>query len=139
MRQRTDDGGRSSFVYSIHNELPLGDVASFAPIPRKCYPYYMAQSAICNLQFAIKYKSCMSARKKRWVLHDLPRLDFLSPATDRRLPRPAVPAWPARPAEHGVSVDSDYKRGITTHSLKGMDVAARRAAAIAEGEPIAVW
>ncbi len=85
----------------------------------------------------------MSARKKRWVPHDPAPADFI--AAMRGYP-PLVAELlyqrglrDQRSAEAFLTVD--YKRDIhDPFLLKGMDAAARRvAAAIAEGEPIAVY
>jgi single-stranded-DNA-specific exonuclease len=85
----------------------------------------------------------MSARKKRWVLRDPAPADFI--AARRDLSALAATLLYQRGQRDQASIaaflSTDYKRGIhDPFLLKGMDAAARRvAAAIAEGEPIAVY
>jgi single-stranded-DNA-specific exonuclease len=85
----------------------------------------------------------MSARKKRWVLRDPAPAEFVASARDRS-PIVATLLY-QRELRDQRSVDaflsSDYRSGLHDPFLmKGMDAAARRiAAAIAEGEPIAVY
>src|SRR5438094_166387 len=85
----------------------------------------------------------MSARKKRWVLHDPAPADFLASLRDRA---PVVATLLYRrglrdQASVAEFLSHDYKSGLHDPFLmRGMDAAARRvAAAIAEGEPIAVY
>jgi len=85
----------------------------------------------------------MSARKKRWVLHDPAPADFVASLSDRS-PLAATLLYQRGLRDQpsiAAFLSTDYKRGIHDPFLmKGMDVAARRvAAAIAEGEPIAVY
>jgi single-stranded-DNA-specific exonuclease len=85
----------------------------------------------------------MSARKKRWVLRDPAPADFIA-ALPERSPLAATLLYQRGLRDQpsiAAFLSTDYKRGIhDPFLLKGMDVAARRvAAAIAEGEPIAVY
>jgi single-stranded-DNA-specific exonuclease len=85
----------------------------------------------------------MSARKKRWVLRDPAPADFIASLRDRS-PLAATLLYQRGLRDQpsiAAFLSTDYKRGIhDPFLLKGMDAAARRvAAAIAEGEPIAVY
>jgi single-stranded-DNA-specific exonuclease len=85
----------------------------------------------------------MSARKKRWLLKQPAPTDFVATMHDR-LPVVATLLYQRELRDQqGIAefLSTDYKRGIhDPFLLKGMDAAARRtAAAIAEGEPIAVY
>jgi single-stranded-DNA-specific exonuclease len=85
----------------------------------------------------------MSARKKRWVVRDPAPADFIAALRDRS-PLAATLLYQRGlrdQASIAAFLSTDYKRGIhDPFLLKGMDAAARRvAAAIAEGEPIAVY
>ncbi len=85
----------------------------------------------------------MSARKKRWVLHDPAPADFIASLRDRS-PLAATLLYQRGLRDQpsiAAFLSTDYKRGIhDPFLLKGMDAAARRVAvAIAEGEPIAVY
>ncbi|MEO7911772.1 MAG: single-stranded-DNA-specific exonuclease RecJ [Roseiflexaceae bacterium] len=85
----------------------------------------------------------MSARKKRWVMRDPAPAEFIdslpgqSPLAATLLYQRDLRDQPSIAA----FLSKDYKSGIhDPFLLKGMDAAARRvAAAIAEGEPIAVY
>jgi single-stranded-DNA-specific exonuclease len=85
----------------------------------------------------------MSARKKRWVIKDPAPTDFLT--SMRGLPAVVATLLYQRGLRDQPSIDAflslDYKSGLHDPFLmKGMDAAARRiAAAVAEGEPIAVY
>src|SRR5260221_5607901 len=123
-------------------------VCAFAPVPRKCYtPYYTSQITICNLQFIIcnlqSIRGCMSARKKRWVLRDPAPADFIASLHDQSPLAATLLYQRGLRDESSIAafLSTDYKRGMhDPFLLKGMDAAARRvAAAIAEGEPIAVY
>src|SRR2546423_1557569 len=85
----------------------------------------------------------MSARKKRWDLRPPAPPDFLAAMRDRS-PIVATLLYQRElrdPQEIAAFLSSDYKHGMhDPFLLKGMDAAARRvAAAIAEGQPIAVY
>ena len=85
----------------------------------------------------------MSARKKRWVLRDPAPADFIAAQRDHS-PLAATLLYQRGLRDQpsiAAFLSTDYKRGIhDPFLLKGMDTAARRvAAAIAEGEPIAVY
>ena len=85
----------------------------------------------------------MSARKKRWVLRDPAPADFIAALRDRS-PLAATLLYQRGLRDQpsiAAFLSTDYKHGIhDPFLLKGMDAAARRvAAAIAEGEPIAVY
>jgi single-stranded-DNA-specific exonuclease len=85
----------------------------------------------------------MSARKKRWDLRPPAPPDFLDAIPDRS-PIVATLLYQRElrePPAITAFLSSDYKSGMhDPFLLKGMDIAARRvAAAIAEGEPIAVY
>lgn len=85
----------------------------------------------------------MSARKKRWVLREPAPADFLASLRDRS-PLAATLLYQRGLRDRSsiaAFLSTDYKSGIhDPFLLKGMDAAARRvAAAIAEGEPIAVY
>jgi single-stranded-DNA-specific exonuclease len=85
----------------------------------------------------------MSARKKRWVLRDPAPAHFLATIPDRS-PLAATLLYQRGLRDQpsiAAFLSTDYKSGIhDPFLLKGMDAASRRvAAAIAEGEPIAVY
>jgi single-stranded-DNA-specific exonuclease len=85
----------------------------------------------------------MSARKKRWVLHDPAPADFITSLPDQS-PLAATLLYQRGLRDQpsiAAFLSADYKSGIHDPFLmKGMDAAARRvAAAITEGEPIAVY
>jgi single-stranded-DNA-specific exonuclease len=85
----------------------------------------------------------MSARKKRWVLRDPAPADFIALLHDRS-PLAATLLYQRGLRDQpsiAAFLSTDYKSGFhDPFLLKGMDAAARRvAAAIAEGEPIAVY
>ncbi len=85
----------------------------------------------------------MSARKKRWVLRDPAPADFIASLPDRSPLAATLLYQRGLRDESSIAafLSTDHKRGIhDPFLLKGMDAAARRvAAAIAEGEPIAVY
>src|SRR5690349_14488623 len=85
----------------------------------------------------------MSARKKRWVLRDPAPAEFIAALRDRS-PLAATLLYQRGLRDQpsiAAFLSADYKRGLhDPFLLKGMDAAARRvAAALAEGEPIAVY
>ena len=85
----------------------------------------------------------MSARKKRWVLRDPAPADFIT--SMRGAPPVVATLLYQRGLRDPRSVDAflspDYRSGLhDPFAMKGMEAAARRvAAAIAEGQPIAVY
>src|SRR5687768_7545349 len=85
----------------------------------------------------------MSARKKRWLLKEPAPAEFLASMRDR--PPVVATLLYQRELRDQPSITAflspDYKSGLHDPFLmKGMDTAARRvAAAVAEGEPIAVY
>ena len=85
----------------------------------------------------------MSARKKRWVLRDPAPADFITSL--RGAPPVVATLLYQRGLRDPRSVDAflspDYRSGLhDPFAMQGMDAAARRvAAAIAEGQPIAVY
>src|SRR4051794_10275126 len=86
----------------------------------------------------------MSARKKRWVVRDPAPTEFLAAQSHDLSPVVATLLYQRglrEPQSIAAFLSPDYKSGMHNPFLmKGMDQAERRiAAAISEGEPIAVY